>query len=91
MIPNTEFLLELKPTQKSLSILGENSSVVKTTNKFIATVPQTQQCQCNLCKAHVLLLNHVNPGVSISGEKSSVVKTTNKFTVTVLYHTTMSM
>ena len=45
MILNTGFLSELNPTQKLLKSPGENSSVVKTTNKFTVTDPQAQQDQ----------------------------------------------
>ena len=60
MISNTDFLSELNPTQKSLSIVGRNSCVVKTTNKFTVTAPQETQCQCNRRKAPSLTGGNLN-------------------------------
>ena len=41
MVPNTDFLLELNPTRKSLSMLGVNLWVAETTNNFTGTTPKS--------------------------------------------------
>ena len=43
MITNTGLLLELNPSQKSISIVEKKSSVINTKKKFTVTAPQAQQ------------------------------------------------
>ena len=41
MVPNTDFLLELNPTRKLLSLSGVNLWVAETTNNFTGTTPKS--------------------------------------------------
>ena len=41
MVPDTDFLLELIPTQKHSSMFGVNLWVAETTNKFTGTIPKS--------------------------------------------------
>ena len=41
MVPDTDFLLELNPTQKQSSMLGVNLWVTETTNNFTGTTPKS--------------------------------------------------
>ena len=41
MVPDTDFLLEINPTQKYSSMLGVNLWVSETTNNFTGTTPNS--------------------------------------------------